>query len=265
MPQKLGQHFLKSKRKLRKIAESLNLQDNDTVIEIGPGHGELTREIRKQKIENRIICIEKDLKLAVEIESLELNNLKVITGDALKILPEITKHYSLNTRPYKLTGNIPYYITGHLFRIISELKNKPSISVFTIQKEVAERICALQQVQGKPKMNLLAASVQFWAEPKIVGYVPKKYFHPAPKVDSAIIKLETRKQKIENRMSKKYYKFIRIIFKQPRKTILNNLIVGFNTLKKGEIIEKLSKVGVRPDARSQNLKIEELSKLSTLF
>ena len=272
MSQKLGQHFLKSKEKLRKIAESLDLQDNDTVIEIGPGHGELTKELRIKNSECRIVCIEKDKDL-IEILKDKLSNdknIKVVEGDALEKLPLLIKSPKLKIKNYKIVGNIPYYITGYLFRILSELENRPSVSVFTIQKEVAERICAHSSKMNPTHrkysmcgMNLLAASVQFWAEPKIVGYVPKKYFRPVPKVDSAI--LELRIKNYELRIKDNYYKLIKIIFKQPRKTVLNNLTSGFTGLKKEEIIEKLLKVGVLPGFRPQNLKIEQLIELSTLF
>lgn len=263
---KLGQHFLINKNKLRKIVEALDLKAGDLVIEIGPGHGELTKEIiaRLQNCKiKKLIAIEKDEKLAKvlrnKVSDFGLKNLEIIEGDALKIVPQLTINHKLKTKNYKLAGNIPYYITGHLFRIIGELKNKPSLIVFTVQKEVAERVCA-----EPPKMNLLAASVQFWAEPKIIGSVSKKDFRPAPKVDSAIIKLETR-DKRQDLNDKKYYQIIKILFKQPRKTILNNLISGFKNKKREEITDKLTELKINPQDRPQNLKIEQICQLSTLF
>ncbi len=185
--QRLGQNFLINGVKLRKIVETLDLKSDDTIIEIGPGHGELTEELRIQNLEFRVIAVEKDKKLAENLKEKFAHdeNIKIIEADILKILPQIPKSYVLNSKSYKIVGNIPYYITGHLLRIVSELKNKPSLIVLTVQKEVAERICA-----EPPKMNLLAASVQFWAEPKIIDYISKKDFRPQPKVDSAIIKLK---------------------------------------------------------------------------
>ncbi len=273
MPARLGQHFLINKRKLREIVEVLDLETDDVVIEIGPGHGELTREIiaRLQDCKiKKLIAIEKDERLAKvlrnKVSDLGLKNLEIIEGDVLKILPKlICNHAILQSCNYKLAGNIPYYITGHLFRIIGELKNKPSLIVFTVQKEVAQRVCALRQAQGKPKMNLLAASVQFWAEPKIIGSISKKDFRPAPKVDSAIIKLETRGKQQATRDADRYYKFIKILFKQPRKTIFNNLISGFKNKKREEITDKLIKLKINPQDRPQNLKIEQICQLSTLF
>ncbi len=291
----LGQHFLINKNKLRKIVEALDLKAGDVVIEIGPGHGELTREIIA-KLQNckikKLIAIEKDEKLTRDLRNkiydLGLKNIEIIEGDVLKILPQIINSIvgtsdvptiknnfrTSDVQKLKLVGNIPYYITGHLFRIIGDLKNKPSLIVLTVQKEVAERVCALRQAQGKPKMNLLAASIQFWAEPKIIGSVSKKDFRPQPSVDSAIIKLKTAdtftcESRLEKergmREEKRYYSLIKILFKQPRKTILNNLISGFKNKKREEITDKLTKLKINPQDRPQNLKIEQICQLSTLF
>ena len=109
-----------------------------------------------------------------------------------------------------------------MFRILGDLEQKPELIVLLIQKEVAERVCA-----KPPEMNLLAASVQIWAESKIIGYVSRDDFSPPPKVDSAIIRLlPTRIYTDKNTDLCGYYKFIKILFKQPRKTIVNNFLSG---------------------------------------
>lgn len=263
--EKLGQHFLINKNKINKIIDSLELKSGDTIIEIGPGHGELTSGIRNYELGIRVIAIEKDKKLINDLQKnfSKNKNVKIIEGDALKILPKIPKNQNLKPKTYKIVGNIPYYITGYLLRIIGELKNKPSLIILTIQKEVVERIVA-----KPPKMNLLAASVQFWAEPEIIDYILKKDFKPAPEVDSAIIKLIPKTQNLK---LKTYYSLIKIIFKQPRKTILNNILEakkdGYQRkkMRKEKIIEKLNKVGVNSNDRPQNLSIEQIKQLSTLF
>lgn len=288
----LGQHFLINKDKLREIADALDLKFGETVIEIGPGHGELTDELRRMNHELKIIAIEKDGNLAELLKekfAVDKNvdlirsrsflttadtqayrasiRVEIIEGDALKILPELIR--GLKNKNFKIVGNIPYYITGYLLRIFGELENKPSLVVLLIQKEVAERICppspGLRRTGAKSwKMNLLAASVQFWAEPEIVGYVPRKNFQPAPEVDSAIIKLTTKggKRKVG---SEKYYEFIKILFRQPRKTILNNLKPKTKNLKPEDlnfIIQKIESIGVNPQDRPQDLSVEEIKKLA---
>ena len=164
---RLGQHFLINKTKLQKIVEALDLKPGDAVIEIGPGHGELTDELRNKNNELKLMTIERDNDLVELLKNkfARDKNLEVVHDDVLKILPDLC--LKLHNSNFKIVGNIPFYITGYLLRILGELKNKPSLIVLTVQKEVAERICA-----EPPKMNLLAASVQFWAEPKIVDYIP---------------------------------------------------------------------------------------------
>jgi len=265
----LGQHFLTNKIKLQKIAKILDLKADDTIIEIGPGHGELTSFLAKDFLfldsKFQLILIEKDeefVRLLRKKFKLD-KNIEIVQGDALRIIPELTKNYKFlpagrqeKIENYKVVGNIPYYITGRLLRIISELENKPVSVVLTVQKEVAERICA-----EPSQMNLLAASVQIWAEPKIIDYIPKTDFQPQPKVDSAIIELVIKKlNNYEIAQLPNYYKLIKILFKQPRKTILNNLREAHQT--KEEIIKILEELKINPNDRPQNLTIEQIKTLS---
>ena len=257
---RLGQCFLINKEKVKKIIDAVNIRNNDTVIEIGAGKGELTRELAKYP-GVIVIAIEKDQELIQILKKKFISdkNTEIILGDALKLLPELTKSHKLKSKTYKVVGNIPYYITGQLLRVISELAFKPDLVVLTLQKEVAERLCA-----KPPKMNLLAASVQFWAEPEIIDYIPKKDFKPKPKVDSAIVRLRTTRMNADSNADehRKYYELIRILFKQPRKTILNNLGI---VQKKEEVIKKLQKIGVDPNGRPQDLSIEIIEKLNLML
>ena len=260
MPRKLGQHFLKNKIAITKIIAALDLKDGDTIIEIGPGRGELTLPLSEmfevQNVRGKIIAIEKDRELVMNHSSRikhRTSDIELIHGDALKIIPDITKRLTLAANRFKLVGNIPYYITGKLLRVISELENKSAVTVLMIQKEVAERIVA-----QPPKMNLLAAITQFWAEPKILMTLKPSDFDPAPKVESAIIKFLP---KTDNLNAKHYYALVRIIFKQPRKTLLNNLSDGLEIGKK-EILEKLRESGFNEKTRPQELNVEQIRKLS---
>ncbi len=251
--QYLGQHFLKNRVAIEKIVSALDLREGDVVVEIGPGTGALTVELLKYPI--KLIGVEKDHFFAQKLSrEFQISNLKfkIIEGDILKVLPKI----KIQNLKFKIVGNIPYYLTGFLFRIISELENKPDLIVFTIQKEVAERICA-----KPPKINLLAASIQIWAEPEILMTLPPEDFDPPPKVDSTIIKL-TPKSNIQN--LKSYYQLIKIIFKQPRKNILNNLSEGL-AVSKEEIQEKVKKINLSGNERGQNLSIEKIIELSRVF
>ena len=296
MGRKLGQHFLKDNKTLEKIARVLDLKNGETVIEVGPGHGELTERLKIKDQKLKLIIIEKDAGLANLLKSKfeRDGDIRIIEGDVLRLLPSITQN--LTPRTYKLVGNIPYYITGYLLRVIENLENKPSVCVFMVQKEVAERVCS-----RPPRMNKLAASVQFWAEPKIIEVVPRKLFSPPPEVDSAIIRLElvtlmgrsdilcnwgggskygeagvgggggevVRKEKTADedkknaakRMRESYYKAVRILFQQPRKTILNNLADGLK-IEKMEIAEKLGEIGLDSKLRPQNLDVSNIIKIA---
>jgi len=250
---RLGQHFLKDKRVLERIVSELKLSPTDTVVEIGPGHGELTKFILERS-PKKVLAIERDEELARHLTR-NFQKLRLVFGDALEELPKLTK----NLKSYKLTGNIPYYITGKLLRVVGELENKPELIVLTIQKEVAERLVA-----KPPKMNLLAASVRFWGEPEIVRDVSPKSFHPKPKVFSSIIQIFPHEKQKSPEESDKYYSFIRALFKQPRKTILNNLTAG-STRTKPEVEEFLKSRGIEPKLRPQNLDIDTINNLSQSF
>jgi 16S rRNA (adenine1518-N6/adenine1519-N6)-dimethyltransferase len=274
--QKLGQHFLKNAKILDAIVAALRMEAGDRVIEIGPGHGELTLPLVRatEKFGARagatIISIEKDHALISSLAALgekeAPGRITIIEGDALKLLPDIVRGVTstLNSgvagtvaATYKIVGNIPYYITGQLLRVISELDHKPDRTVLMIQKEVAERICSAPRA-----MNRLAASVQFWADATLVAVVPKKDFSPPPEVDSAIIVLDTKKSTggAKNKSSiepGQYYKTVRGIFSQPRKTLLNNL-VAMGGGEKEKIAGRLAALGIDPAARPQDLAIEQI-------
>lgn len=293
---KLGQHFLKNNSVLKKIVDALELKSGDVVVEIGAGHGELTDEIQRQATHSassgqasdppslklrragkqqgvKILAVEKDKDLAELLRKkfAANENIRIVEDDALKIIPQLVSNWKLKTGNWKLIGNVPYYITGRLLRVIGELGNKPELCVLMLQKEVAERIAATP-----PRMNKLAASVQFWAKPEITMNVPRGNFSPPPEVDSAVIKLairdtEHRAQNMEHKTyeMEKYYMAVRRLFAQPRKTILNNLATsdggqarsGDKQGAKIKIAEILRALGLNPEDRPQNLTVEDIKKI----
>lgn len=256
---KLGQNFLVNKKILKKIAEALKINNDDFVLEIGAGHGELTKELinfsKNKKV--KILALEKDKKLFKFLkQNFKNKNLKIINKDVLKILPRIENFLPQN-KSFKIIGNIPYYLTGRLLRQISELKIKPTVSIFTLQKEVGERIISLS-----PKLNKLSAITNFWAEPKIILNIPKKYFKPQPKIDSVLLELKTKKENLEIQ-PEKYFEMVNALFKQPRKTILNNLLFKYKD--KEKILEVLKKLKINPNDRPQNLNINQIIEFTKLL
>lgn len=253
----LGQHFLINKKALLTITESLKISADETVIEVGPGHGELT-DILIASPAKKIIVIEKDHELAEALKEKYkgiASRLTVTEGDVLKDLIPIIEN--LNA-PYALAGNIPYYITGYLLRVVGDATHKPLRTVFTIQKEVAERICAVA-----PDMNRLAACVQIWGLPRIAMKLKPNDFNPPPSIDSAIIEIETKKDPLTGASLQNYYETVGILFQQPRKTVLNNVSDGFD-IPKEKALTLLTEAGLIGTERPENLTIETIQKIAEL-
>lgn len=255
MGRKLGQHFLKNNAILDSVASSIDISGKSTIIEIGPGHGELTERIKIRLLKEdpqkkiKIVAIEKDPFLAAELQKKFANekHVTVICGDARS---ELKKIADLISTEYVVLGNIPYYITGYIFRIIGSLRKKPAQVLFVIQKEVAERIVA-----NPPRMNLLAACVQVWASPAIKKIISKEEFSPPPKVDSAVIELSAKEIHVPN----SYYQTAKIIFTHPRKTLLNNLSLKIS---KKEIEVYMRELGISSRARPQDISIAQIFQLT---
>ncbi len=253
----LGQHFLINTKALEAIAKSLAIPEGSTIIEIGPGHGELT-DILIASPATTVVAIEKDHELANALRAKYASlspKLEIIEGDALTELARIAERIRT---PYVLAGNIPYYITGHLLRIVGELPEKPLRTILTIQKEVALRICA-----APPGMNRLSACVQAWGEPRLAMTLSPTDFNPSPTIDSAIIAIETKDEESRRAIPNNYYETVRVLFQQPRKTILNNLAHGL-TLEKNDALNLLKKAGLSGTERPENLTVKTIGEIAWL-
>jgi len=252
----LGQNFLIDKSALKKMVEAADLQLKDSVLEIGPGLGALTRELAKRVKE--VTAVEKDKKMCEILKELlrgwNVGNVRIINGDVLKI-PH-TK-YKIPDTKYKVIANLPYYITSPVIRKFLESDNPPKEMVLMIQKEVAQRIVA-----RPPDMNLLAVSAQFYAKPEIISFVSKKSFWPQPKVDTAIIKIIPHKSARISINPRLFFKIVKAGFSQPRKQILNNLSKGLK-LNKDLARSWLLENNIQPDQRAETLRIKDWVKLTT--
>lgn len=242
----LGQHFLRQKAVLTKIIAAASLKKSDLVIEIGPGLGVLTERLAQNA--GRVFAIEKDSRLIPLLKEkfVQTGNVNIFEGDALKI-----KNWKAKTKnvPYKVVANLPYYAATRLIRQFLESPWPPKLMVVMLQKEVAQRICS-----QPPQMKLLAAAIRFYADAKIIASVPKTAFWPRPKIDSAVIKLETQsaKRKIDEKL---FFKIVKAGFSQPRKTILNNLASKLGISKK-EAEAWLSAQGISLGKRPGELSFE---------
>ena len=255
----LGQHFLKNAEALDLIVRSLSHRAGETVVEIGPGQGALTEPILASA-PHRLIAIEKDEALAAELRAkLSGGNpsISIIGEDALKALPPVVA--SLNGAPYRIVGNIPYYITGKLLRTIGDLEHKPLLTILMVQKEVAERAASLP-----PRMNRLSAMIGAWAAARTIAIVPRSDFDPAPDVDSAILELAPREDSLKGTPLREYQESARLLFQQPRKTIANNLSSGY-AISKEEAARRIAPFGLSGNERPGDLPIAAIRQIASEF
>ncbi len=226
---KLGQNFLIDRQAVNKIITSSNINKNTIVLEIGPGLGTLTDELCKNS--KKVTAVEKDSRMCKILGETfkDYRNLRIINGDILKMNSQFSG-------AYKVIANLPFYITSPVIRKFLESDNPPKEMVLVVQKELAQRICA-----EPPKMNLLAVSVQIYAKPEIIAYIPKTAFWPKPKVDAAILKITAIEKRFEKDFMDIFFKVVKTGFSHPRKQILNNFTKGLApALSKGLVLSSSS-------------------------
>jgi 16S rRNA (adenine1518-N6/adenine1519-N6)-dimethyltransferase len=252
----LGQNFLQDDAALRKIISVSKIAATDTVLEIGPGLGSLTRYLALSA--KYVVAVELDKSLLPILSSVVkgLENVRVVQGDILKI--NIAEWFRSDS--YQVVANIPYYITSAIFRHLLESQPKPKSIVLTVQKEVAQRICAEQG-----DMSLLALSVQVFGRPEIVADIPAEAFYPAPDVDSSVIRLEISSDPaIPTTQLDSFFRLAKAGFGQKRKTLRNSLSAGLSI--SAEAAEGLlKKSGIDPKRRAETLSIPEWATLTLRF
>ena len=252
----LGQHFLTCPWVISDMIEAAQLSSLDTVLEIGPGTGALTRPLAIRV--KKVIAIEKDEKLAHALErdlvSQNINNITVLQGDILTHVPTLPAGY-------KIVANIPYYLTARLLRLFLEKQEKkPKSITLTIQKEVAERIMA-----QPPNENLLALSVQVFGTPRIIAIVPASCFSPKPKIDSAIISISDISDiffTYHNIKKDAFFRLLHLAFTQKRKMLINTLS---HIASKKDIEYALRTIGANARARPQELQKEQWALLAAIL
>lgn len=236
----LGQHFLVDPEALATIVDAAELTHEDKVIEVGPGMGVMTRELCKRAGEVVAIEFDKAMIAIVKTACIKSNNLKVENVDVLKF-------DTSGIGRYKVVANLPYYITSAVLRLFLEATNKPEEMVILVQREVAERICA------KPsRMSILAVSVQFYGNPQIVDIVPRKAFFPAPKVDSAILKVKVYKKPLFDVNSQLFFRIVKAGFGEKRKQLINSISGGLG-LNRETTEALLKEAGISVISRAESL------------
>jgi 16S rRNA (adenine1518-N6/adenine1519-N6)-dimethyltransferase len=247
----LGQNFLIDRAILAKIVAAAELTPDDLVLEIGAGTGTLTGWLARQA--GRVIAVEMDPRLMSVLQSVlaDFDNVTLIQGDILTL--DLADLLGKASHPYKVVANLPYYITSAVLRHLLEATLKPQRMIITVQREVAERIVA------KPgQMSLLAVSVQFYVHPELLFCIPPDSFHPAPKVESAVVRLEPRAAPLASEdETAAFFRIVRAGFAQRRKQLHNALSAGLGRLPRHEMAARLRKAGIDPQRRAQTLALEE--------
>jgi len=249
----LGQHFLTCEWALDAIVEAARLVPSDTVLEIGPGTGALTRALAPSV--KKVIAVEKDELLAAELKKeftkKRITNVEIHEGDILKDIPSLP-------HGYKIVANIPYYLTARLLRLfLEEEKNKPAHIVLMIQKEVAERITS-----KPPHENLLALAVQAFGTPSIVKTVPATCFSPKPKIDSAIISISDISSAFFTKHSIKpeaMFRIMRLAFSQKRKMLSNSISA---LIDKPSLLNIFTDLDLNPKVRPEELSLDQWAQLT---
>ncbi len=260
----LGQHFLVDEEVLKVIAPAAELTPDDVVVEVGPGLGVLTKELARQA--GWVIAVELDDRLATILKRTlaSVSNVTIINNNILQVDPAALLEEQKQKLPlakgkpvdYKVVANLPYYITSAVLRHFLEASLKPRLMVVMVQKEVAEAIAA------KPgRMSLLSISVQFYGQPEIVSYVPARCFHPAPEVDSAILKIALYPEPaVVVKDIDGFFNLVRAGFSASRKQIANSLAQGLG-LPKADVLPLLEKAGIIYKRRAETLALEEWQRL----
>jgi 16S rRNA (adenine1518-N6/adenine1519-N6)-dimethyltransferase len=250
-----GQNFLKDKNIVHKIIQTAQLNENDSVLEIGPGKGILTEALAEKA--QRITAVEIDRELAALLTERFKNskNVTIIQGDFLKTdIPNL--HLNPGT---KVIANIPYYITTPIIMKLLEMRQYICMIVVMVQKEVAQRIAAHS---GNKNYGVLSLAVQYFADVTLAGDISGKVFYPEPKVSSSILKIDVlEKPRIKVKDEELLFKVIKGAFGQRRKTLLNSLSHNLG-LDKRVLLEVLGKVNIDPSVRGETLTLDQFGKLS---
>ncbi len=249
----LGQHFLTSRAIISAIAEAGDVRAGDTVIEIGPGTGNLTEEILARGA--HVVAIEKDsralpiLRLRFE-RAVHDGQLTLVEGDALD---EPLSNFA-DRKPYKIVANIPYYITGLIIRHIFSAATLPERAVLLVQREVAERVAR------SAKESVLSIAVKAYGTPRYVRTVPRGNFSPAPRVDSAILEISRITRSFSDSADEAhFFETLKRGFGKKRKMLAGNLAPRG---KKDEVFSVFERLGIPSRARAEDLSVDMWKKLA---
>lgn len=252
---KFGQNFLTDKNLLDSIVSLSSVDNNSTVLEIGPGAGALTQAICKKA--NKVVSFEIDRELEPVLkENLkEYDNSTIVFRDFMKLSDDEIKEYVGEN--YIVIANLPYYITSPILFKFFGSKNPPKSLTIMVQKEYGERMVAKPNTSEYSSLSVLC---NYLGDAKIVKHVSKKMFTPAPKVDSCIVHFIFNGKSYDENLAK----FIKCCFAMRRKTLVNNISQGLN-LPKDQVVNILKSNNISEQARAETLSFDEINMLYKSF
>jgi 16S rRNA (adenine1518-N6/adenine1519-N6)-dimethyltransferase len=243
-----GQNFLIDRPVLMEIVAAADIHADDQILEVGAGTGVLTRELAKLALRVVAVEMERDMLALLAETTGHYKNVERIARNLLFLDPLDV----FGAAPYKLVANLPYYITAPTFRHFLESANPPRVIVVMVQEEVAQRIVA-----DPGDLSLLAVSVQFYGRPRIVAHVPARAFYPAPKVGSAILRIDVFEQAPLTAQERDgFFRLVQAGFSEKRKQLHNSLTHGLHR-KNEEVRALLTAANIATSRRAETLSIEE--------
>jgi len=247
-----GQNFLVDRSVLHQIVDAAAIEADDEILEVGSGTGVLTRELAKQARRVVAVELERDMLTLLATTTSAYPNVELIARNLLFLDPlEV-----FGESPYKLVANLPYYITAPTFRHFLESANPPRVIVVMVQREVAQRIIA-----EPGSLSVLALSIQFYGQPRIIAEVPARSFYPAPKVDSAILRVDVKPQApLLPAQRESFFRIVHAGFSEKRKQLHNALTHGMHH-KNEEVRAWLAAASIDASRRAETLSIEEWLRL----
>ncbi len=253
----LSQNFLINDRAANRIVDSLDLNENDIVLEIGAGSGALTKHLLNKA--KKVVAVEIDRRLCDVLQQkfTSHHNLSIINADILKV----NLHDLISPeRSCKVVGNLPYQITSPVLTFLLENRRLINACVLMVQKEVALR---LSSRPGNKDWSPLSIAVQLYADVEILFHLKPSSFFPRPGVDSSVIRLKFLPQtKVQVQDEKRFFMVIRAAFGQRRKILLNSLAANLD-LPKGQLEVIFNRIGLDPKRRAETLEMDEFARLSS--
>lgn len=253
----LGQNFLVDETIYDDILKASDIKASDIVLEVGPGIGVLTQRLAERA--KCVVAVELDRKMISVLKDVlkDYDSVHIVQGDILEVDPvaeiaQASNWSNINSLPYKVVANPPYYITSALIRHLLTARVRPTQLTLMVQEEVAERIVA-----EPGDLSLLAVSVQYFGEPELVRRVPASAFYPSPNVNSAILNIRVHKdEKRSEKQREAFFRTVRAGFAHRRKQIHNSLTHNLH-IPREQVSKALKEAGIDPKRRPQTFTVDE--------